>query len=106
MIDLPVLSTDMGTITLVLRVHLPHNSRVATFAIYNLVYRIIDILVIDVISTRFLLMSYISLSFRVLSSVKEIYEHIDWEHLPVNSTIQGSKVWKKKLFYDLEESYY
>ena len=51
-------------------------------------------------------MSNIGLSFGILSSVKEIYEHADWECLPANLAIQHSKIWKKKLFRDLGEGYY
>ena len=43
-------------------------------------------------------MNDFNLSFGMLSSVKEIYEYIDWECLPVDLTMQGSKTWKTKSF--------
>ena len=62
--------------------------------------------VIDAIKDRFSLIYDISLSFGILSSTKKIYELINWEHLPVNSTIQESKIWKTNLFCNLNEEYY
>ena len=69
-----------------------------TFAIYNLVYQIIDMLVIDTVSDRFSLMNDIGLSFGMLHSVEEIYQRVSQEHLPINSTIQGSKSGRKNYF--------
>ena len=51
-------------------------------------------------------MNDIGTSFAMLSSVKKIHDLIDWEFLPVDSTIQGSKIWKTKLFRDLGVGYY
>ena len=84
----------------------PSQLSCATFTIYNLVHQIMGMSVIDTISDRFSLISDISLSFGTLSLVKEIYEYINQKYLNANLIIQGSKIWKKKLFHDLGESYY
>ena len=70
----------------------PSQLSCATFAIYILVYWITGMSVINAINDRFSLMNNIGQSFGMLSSVKEIYEYIDWKYLPVDSTIQGSKI--------------
>ena len=46
----------------------------------------------------FLLVNDIGISFGMLSSVKGIYDKIDWIVLPVDNTKQGSTAWKMKLF--------
>ena len=51
-------------------------------------------------------MNNIGLSFAMLSSIKKIYDLIDWEYLPIDSTIQRSKIWKIKLFHELSVGYY
>ena len=76
------------------------------FAIYNLVHWITGISVINTINDKFSLINDISQSFRMLSSAKEIYELISWEYLSIDSTIQESKIWKIKLFCDLDKEYY
>ena len=45
-------------------------------------------------------MNDIELLFGILSSVKVIYENLDWTILPVDTIWSGSKVWKKKLFHE------
>ena len=84
----------------------PSQLSCATFTMYILVHWITGMSVINAINNRFSLMNDISGSFGMLCSVKEIYEHIDWECLPVDSTIQGSKTWKTKLFRELGEGFY
>ena len=61
---------------------------------------------LDDINDRFSLVNDIGVSFGMLSSVKSIYKKIDWTILPVDSTKQGSKAWKTKLFRDSPEGYY
>ena len=48
-----------------------------TDTIYNLVHIIIRVGMLDAINNRFPLLNGISLSFRIFSSVKEVYEFID-----------------------------
>ena len=51
-------------------------------------------------------MSNIGLSFAMLSSVKIVCELIDWQFLPAEAVIQGSVLWKSKLFCDLAVGFY
>jgi len=62
--------------------------------------------VLDDINDQFLLVNNVGVSFGMLSSVKSIYEEIDWTILPVDSIKQGIKAWKTKLFQDSLEGYY
>ena len=75
------------------------------FTICNLVHQITSMLVIDDINDRFFVIDDIGLSFRMLSSIKKIYELIDQECLTTNSTTEGSNIWKQ-LFCNLKEGYY
>ena len=58
------------------------------------------------INECFPLVNNIGRSFAMLSSAEIAYELIDWEFLPVDATISGSKIWKSKLFRELKVSYY
>ena len=71
-----------------------------------LVQWITGIDVLDQINERFPPMNNVGLSFAMISSVEIIYELIDWQFLPVESTIAGSKLWKTKLFCELPVGFY
>ena len=78
----------------------------AVSAICTLVFWITKVPVLEEVHNRFSLMNDFGISFAMLSSVKKINDLIDWEYLPVDSTIQGSTIWKTKLFCDLGMGYY
>ena len=78
----------------------------AVAAIAALVRWITGVDVLDQVHERFPPMNNIGLSFAMISSVEIIYELVDWEFLPVVSTITGSKLWKTKLFCELPVGFY
>ena len=78
----------------------------ATYAMHILVMQISGISVMEDINNQFLLMNNAGASFGMLSSIKSIYENIDWSILPVDSTYQGSGFWETKLFRDSPEEFY
>ena len=55
---------------------------------------------------RFPLMNNIGDSFRMLCSVRSVYENIAWLVSPIDSSLQDSRVWKIKLFRDIPLGYY
>ena len=55
---------------------------------------------------QFPLTNNIGISFGMLCSVKSFYQQIAWSALPVDTSLQGSKTWKTKLFRDAPLGYY
>ena len=61
-----------------------------TYAMYILCHWITGESVLDDINNRFPLVNDVGISFGILSSVKGIYDKIDWTNLLVDNTKQGS----------------
>ena len=74
----------------------------AVAAIVTLVQWITGADISDHAYGRFPPMNVKGLLFFMLSSAEIAYESIDWKFLPVETTIQGSKPWKSKIFCELE----
>ena len=78
----------------------------AVFAMETLFKLITGNSVLADINAQFPLMNNAGMSFGMLTSVKAIYEKLDWSFLPVDSTKQGSKVWMIKLFRECPVGFY
>ena len=78
----------------------------AVAAMVTLVQWITGVDILDHMHDKFPPTNVKGLSFFMLSSVELVCELIDWKFLPVETTIQGSKLWKSKLFRELEIGFY
>ena len=67
---------------------------------------IVGVLVLDAMVERFSLLKNVSLSFGMLSLVKEVHERVNWTYLKVDSMIKGSNVWLNRLFHELSKGFY
>ena len=78
----------------------------AVAAIVALVKWIAGVDVLELVNERFPPLNNIGVSFAMISSIEIVHELIDWRHLPVESTIRGSILWKSKLFRELDVGFY